>query len=400
MKLIELYAQACGLKIDSQFLLESFYPVPYEKYITVHGGSGMAGKNYPYYSEVVALIKKPLSEAGIEIIQIGGPDEAQIVNCKHYQGKTDKSQTNYILKRSLLHISNDTWTGHRAGELEIPLVEVFATTSKANHSPYKHNKDKSVFIESHRFGRKPSFQAQENPSTIALIPPEQIANSVLKLLDLPQIAQKSFYVGPNFNESIVELVPNNVLSPQVQIGGAALVRMDYEFNEQNLFQNLQIRKCAIVTNKEINLGVLSQLKGNIPLIRVEIDNISPEWIKGLKRCGIPSQFYSLEKDDSKLREMRLKYFEACFFDSLIFPTKEDFFKSSKVYLNIDPNLPINLEELQFKTNKVILSNGKMYLSHAHLLVDKNFTDLNNNSVQVIDNENFWKEQNYFYIFKS
>lgn len=399
MKLLELYAQSCGLKIDKQFLLESFYPIPFEKYITIQAGSGMAGKNYPYYNEVVNLIKNKLSEAGIEIVQIGGKDDPQILGVKSFLGKTDISQSNYIIKRSLLHFGNDSWLAHRAGELGIPLVVSYATTTPQNHGPYKYNKDKTILIESHRFGRKASFQAQENPSTISLIPPEQIANSILKLLDLAGIERESLFVGTNYNESVVELVPNSVLAPQVQIGGAALVRMDYEFNEQNLFQNLQIRKCAIVTNKEINLGILAQLKGNVPLMRVEIDNISPDWIKSLKRTGIPVQFYSLEKDDKKVREMRLKYFEVCFFDTFIYPTREDFYKVSNTYLNIKTDIKVDTSNLRFKSNKIILSNGKMYLSYAHLLVENNFTDLQNPVGEVIDNENFWKEQNYFYIFK-
>lgn len=400
MKLLELYSRACGLKIGKQFLLEAFYPVPFEKYITIQSGSGMAAKNYPYYNEVIKLIKNALSEIGVEIVQLGGKDDQPIVGVNHFQGKTDLHQSNYILKRSMLHIGNDSWIAHRAGELKIPLVSLYSSTSIENHSPYKFNKDKTIFIESHRFGKNPSFAAQELFPTISLISPEQIANSILKLLNIPQVSHKTIFFGTNYNESIIELVPNSILAPQVQVAGNILIRMDYEFNEENLAKNLQIRKCAIVTNKELNLNILSQLKGNISLIKVEIDNISIEWVKSLKRIGIPAIYFSFEKDEKKIKEMRLNFFDYCFFDVFSFPKKENFINGSESYLNNKFDNSLKLDELKYKSNKLILSNGKIFISYFDYKNNKSVENLENNISNVSDTDEFWKEQNYFYIYKS
>jgi hypothetical protein len=54
----------------------------------------------------------------------------------------------------------------------------------ANHSPYRFNPEKTSFIESHRWGKFPTFASQEGPSTIAVIPPEKVANEVLRILGI------------------------------------------------------------------------------------------------------------------------------------------------------------------------------------------------------------------------
>ena len=53
MHLIEQYALSCGVKIDKPHIETSFFPVPSEKYITVHASSGMESKNYDYYDDVM-----------------------------------------------------------------------------------------------------------------------------------------------------------------------------------------------------------------------------------------------------------------------------------------------------------------------------------------------------------
>jgi ADP-heptose:LPS heptosyltransferase len=182
MKLLERYSTQCGLKIGKQFLLEKFYPLPDNKpYILVHGSSGMPGKNYPYYNEVMDILVQILTNNGINIYQIGGKEDVPIKHCIHLQGLTSLHQTNYLIGKALLLIGNDSWTSHRAGALNVPIVELFGTTSVSNHSPYQYN-PRSIFLSSHRFDRKPSFAPNEAPLTIGLIPPENVVNAVLKIL--------------------------------------------------------------------------------------------------------------------------------------------------------------------------------------------------------------------------
>ncbi len=398
MKLLELYSRACNLEIGSQQLLESFYPIETERYITVQASSGMAAKNYPHYNEVLALLADYLRTDGIVVVQLGGKDDIPLNGVVHLQGKTTLHQSSHILRNAILHIGNDSWMAHRAGALRVPLVCVYGPTTVANHGPYEYDVEKTILIESHRFGRNPTFQAQENPSTINAILPEQVANAALKLLGLPSISRSTQWIGPSYHTPLVELAPNVVVIPQVNINGALVIRTDYHFDESLIAQNLQIRKCALVLDREISLQILSQFKQNIVSIRVEIDKISPKWITAAKKLGIPMGFFAAERDEEKLRKMRMDYFEATFFDQFVPPTREDFLKSSAQYLNKPLDTPIKLDTLMFKTNKFLLADGKVYLSKAHWKAGKPAESTNHNTGFVIDNEDFWQDQQHFYFY--
>lgn len=398
MRLIEKYALECGLKIGKQFLLSKFFPVPADKYITLHAGSGQPAKNYTYWPEVVQLIHKFLEEKGISIVQIGKYDPP-LLNCINLLNQTDIQQTNYVLTNSLLHVGGDSWPMHRVGEIKVPIVEIFGNTTFENHGPYRYNK-KSIFIESHRFNKSPSFQAQEFPKTIDLIPPEEIANAILKVLDINHTFNfKSLFFGGFYQQPALELIPNCVLSPNFQLPSPPLIRMDYEFNEDILVQNLKIRKCIIITNKEINPNILSVLKGNIALLRIEIDNVSEKWLKIVKRIGINVSCYTFEKDEKKVRDKRLELLGACLFDQIEYPSKSNFKSNVETYINAKIPEDFNYSDISFKSNKFIVSNDKMYLSKAHL---KSGIAMENNAANkgtIIDSEDFWMDQNHFYFTK-
>lgn len=398
MKLLELYSLSTGLRIGKQYLMESFYPLEFENYITFQSGSGMASKNYPFYNEVMALISTTLKSAGIEAIQIGGKDDPPIQGCYHQQGNTNLHQSNYLLGRSLCHIGNDSWASHRGGEIGVPLVICFGPTTPQNHGPYHYDHARSVFIESHRLGRRPTFANQENPTTIALIPPEQIANSILSILKIgPLIERSSIYIGDAYNQPVVEIVPNIILNPQIQISGPLIIRMDHLHNEDMLWGNLQLRKSVIAIDQEINLNMLTQLKPNVISLRVEVDKLSSTWIKQLKRLGIPTAFFSSESSAEKLAKLRLDLHSTILFDKFQPPTKDEFLKLSARYLNKEIDKDLKIDKLKFSTNKMLLSESKVYLSKAHWLAGKD-TSVNNNSGQVIDTPEFWEEAPHFYIY--
>lgn len=400
MKLLELYSLATGLKIGRQSLAESFYPLPVEKYLTLQASSGMAAKNYSHYGEVVNLLLPKLKELGISIVQLGGAEDQPVQGCIHLQGKTTLHQSNHILRNSKLHIGNDSWMSHRAGALKIPLVVCYGPTTVANHAPFEYDTARTILIESHRFGRKASYQAQEAPRTIDLIKPEEVANAALKLLGLPQTTQESIFIGAAYQQPIIELVPDSVVAPNVQIPGNLIVRMDYAHNEKILAQNLSLRPCNVIASREIDLAILGQLRQNIAAMRLEIDKVSPGWIKEFKKLGIKTMYSCSERDPAKVATMRLEYFDACFFDQFQPPTVEDFKKDAEKYLNKQLDSALKLDTLSFKSNKFLLSDNKVFLSKAHWKSGKNTPTTSHNTGQVIDDEEgFWSESAHFYLFK-
>lgn len=398
MKLLEAYSKVTGLEIDDQFLLEKYYPLTCDKYICLHAGSGQPAKNYPYWFEVINLVHKILKDHGISIVQIG-KDDMPLPNCINLINQTDIHQSNYILARAMALMGNDSWSQHRAGYLGIPLVEVFGNTSVANHSPYNYNKEKSIFIESHRFNRNPSFQSQEQPPTIALITPESIANSLLKVLGINHVFPvQSLYFGPLYQQSIFEIVPNCILPSQFQIPNPVVLRMDYGFHEGLLTENLKIRKCIIITNREIEPNILSLYKQNIALLRIEVDNVTENWLKIIKKIGLPVNHYTLEKDEAKLRKKRLDLIGTCYFEQIGYPDKNVAKTNSEIYTNKKFVDSFDIGKTKFKSNKFMFSNDKFYLSKAHWKANLSITALDQNNGDIIDSEDFWLDQNHFYIF--
>lgn len=410
-KLLETYSRATGLQIShNQFLLEKFYPLPTsKKYITIHASSGMPGKNYAYWNEVLDLIFPLLHNNNIDIIQIGGKEDPPLKHCAHLQGLTDLHQTNYILARSILHLCNDTFSAHRAGALGIPLVELFGPTEVENHAPLIFNK-KSAFLKSHRFGKKASFAAQENPATINLIKPETVVTSILEIFGVNQgiINRESLLFGQGYQNPIVEFVPNMNVDPNAFKNVMFVLRLDYlpslEGQVEEYIKNILSNKsCIIVLNKVINPDFLKAFARNIQTINYEIsekDDIN--YIKFLSRLGIKVRFFTKETDAEKLSKLREKFFDVIWIEKFSEKTKQNFLEESEKYINskLDKDLIFSdTSSLWFRSNKFILSEGKIFLSKAHLDANLPTNSFENNIMNIIDNDMFWKEMDHYYIFK-
>jgi hypothetical protein len=393
---------------------ESFFPLahPVEKTILVHAFAGDVNNNqatkpaklYDHFVEVLELLKPIVEPLGYRFYQIGGPGEPTLKGVEESLcGRTSFAQCHYLVKNCALLIGNDSQWAHIRGAAGRELVTLYGPTDPKNHGPHWKDPLKTVLIESHRFGRKrPSYQSAEFPKTVNVIPPEQVANAALLLLGQSEsITRHSLYIGPDYNAPQIELIPNVVIDPSVQIAGPLIVRMDYYFDENILLSNVRLRKCCIILNREVNLNLLAQLKPNINSLRIVVDTLSVDWIRALRRLGIPTQFVTEESDEDKLRNLRLKLFEiGCYFDQIQHATIDEFQKGAASYLNKPLDLTINPSTLFFKTNRFLLSDGKVYLSRAHQLSGQSARSTDQNTGAVIDSAEFWRDVNSFYIFQS
>lgn len=409
MKLLERYSTQCGLRIGKQFLLEKFYPLADDRpYILLHSSSGMPGKNYPYYNDVMDLLAPILLQNHIAIYQIGGPQDPPIKHCVHLQGKTSVHQTNYLIKRALALIGNDSWTSHRAGHLGIPVIEVFGPTEADNHAPYEYH-PASIFIRSHRNGNKPSFGSNENPLTLGLIPPEVISNCFLRIVNTNyRIDRKTYLMGRHYGNTIIEWVPDNQVSPDFLKDQPLVCRYDYlkessQAAETNLAHCLQSRQLNIVTDKEIDLRLVAGLKGNIRAVNYRVKLLdNPEYIKALKKTGVRVIFFTDLVDKKLVSELRFKFFDIASIDVLQEKSIENFVQESEQFTREKLDLASFLaqnNDLWFRSNKYILARGKAYLSKAHFNLDLPTNSLENNIMQVVDSPDFWKEIDHMYIFK-
>lgn len=402
MKLLERYATACGLSatdIGEQHLLEQFYPLPFSEYITLHAASGMQGKNYPHYATVIELIKPYLAERGIEIIQLGVKEDPAFAGCYHLLGKTSLHQANYLIARSRLHIGNDSLWQHRAGYIKRPIVDLFSTTSIENHSPYDFDKEKTRFISSHRWGRNPTFAAQEPQSTANLICPFAVARAVLDLLEIPHtITQKTLNIGAAFNGPLLELIPNTVPAPQFNEHIQMVARMDLEHNENILAQVFQTgRKLNILTREPINLNLLAAVKANILSCNYEISDSTPvDYVIALKKLIPATTFFTRLTDPTALSALRFKFFDIVNIQQATDKTRNDFEKACREYTNdasFSLDAALKSGNMEFRSNKYVLSNGKIYLSHSHQKADIPVGAVGGN--RVIDEDVWFHDMNHF-----
>ncbi len=403
MRLLERYALATGLKIGKQHLLEQFFPLPFSKYITLHASSGMLGKNYPHYSLVIELIKPYLAAQGIEIVQMGTKDDAAIPGCYHIMGKDNLHQASYLIRGALLHLGNDSIWGHRAGHLGTPLVQPWGPTDPANHSSLEHDPAKTVFLVSHRWGKHATFASQENPMSIGLIDPYDMARAVLKLLKIDNtLIQHTLNIGPVANMTMLELIPNCGVDASFNPDVPIAIRMDLEHNENVLAQLLQSgRKVNIVTKQQINLQLLTHFKDAILSYNHEVDQTTTApYIREIKKLIKQHTFFTRTKEESQLAAIRYVHFDVANIEQVIDKTRVEFETSVREFtndkgFNLDNALKLSI--LRFKCQKYLLSKGKIYLSLAHERAD--IPRDSPGGDQVIDSEDWYRDQNHMFVYE-
>lgn len=402
-KLIDVYSRSCGLEIDEPFLQEKFFPLEEKLYFTIQGSSGQESKCYDFFTEVLEIISPLLSANKITVLQLGAKEDKPIAGCKHLMGATTLAQSYYILRRSLLHIGNDSWLAHAAGALKVPLVSVYGSTSSWNHGPYFYNKDKTVLIDSHRWKNVPSYST-EGKKTVNLIKPEQVSNAILKVLGIQQeVPQDTILMGLGYKEVVLEVVPNFVVSPNFLEGRPLNIRMDYYFDENNLANIISTgRKVNIFTNKPINPALLSHFKPNIGQIYYEISmEDSPEYIKEVKKIGVPIKFFTKSDSEDFVSDLRAKFFDAHnAIDKITLPTKQNYLEDAASYNDISTEALPEPSTLYHRSNKYILSEEKIFVSKAAWRQNLPIVNLQSNVQKVIDSPDFWEDYHHFRIFKN
>ena len=339
MHLIERYATACGVKIDKPYIYDTFFPINVEKYISFQPFSKYPSKNYDYWDEVVAIISPYLQKNNITLVQIGAKDDKPVIDTLNLCGQTDISQAAYIIKNSIMHVGADSFAAHIASGYGKKIVALYSNNNINNVKPYW-TKPEDMVLLSPKINRKPQYSVNEVPKSINNIKPEDIAEGILKLLNIQyNNLPKTIYVGNEYINKTLEIIPDKPINP-AQIGLETLViRMDYIFNEQVLELFLQQKKCIIFTNKPINEELLKRYKQNIPqlIYIVEKDN-DTTFAKTLKRNTINAAFISYLSEE-ELNQFKLDYMDYGLIVKRDHPTDKieassnTYFKSSRILIS-------------------------------------------------------------------
>lgn len=389
MNLIETYATSSGLKIGEPFIYEKFFPIPFEKYVLIHAGGGQRAKQYDLYEEVLTLLIPILSKEGYNVLQIGAEDDPKLNFIADLRGSSSLGQTAYLIRNASLLIGNDSCNAHMASHFKTPHLVLFGSTSPKNHAPAFGGK--SIYLESHRNGNKPSFVSEENPKTINFIKPEEIANAALKLLNLEQrINIETLYIGPKFPIRFLELVMDTVMNPQAFPGAVPVARMDYLFDEDMLANNLQGRAFGIVTNKPINIELLKTFKRNIAgVVYLIEEGSSTKFVKDLMNNGIGYQVATYVQGE-ELGKLKLEFFDYGIIDARTTPTKDTLENSDKM----------DISSL-CKTNKFLLSKDEIFLSKKLWQEHKPTPSFEENSFLLdLEDADLLKEIQHYYIYNA
>ena len=388
MNLIESYSLQAGAKIDKPFILQKFFPLAVQKYIVLQPFS-KPSKSYDLWNDVTDILKPILSQNGIEIVQIGAKGEPSIKNCYGTVGQTNLGQAAYIINGCELFLGSDSFGAHIAGSLGKKIVALYSNNYVECVKPYWANEaDRVLLTPPSQVNNKPSFSMQEMPKTVNEIPPEVVASSVLKLLDIEHKNEfETIYVGQNYNNRFVETLPNQILNPN-QFGiDSFVVRMDFLFDENVLAQQLNICKCTIVTNRPINKDLLKTFKANIKEVIFNVEGPgSVNFLNELAELNINCFILSSAKGDI-LNDIKLEFLDHGNINSKSDNKKEiDSIRQKS-----------NGAQLYYKSVKYTLSEGKIYPSRAALLANASVDSFDYPPQPIIENEDFWKELEHFRI---
>ncbi len=389
MHIIESYAANCGAKISKPYLYQTFFPVPFERYVTFHM-EDEASRAYDYWQDVINIISPVLKQVGITIIQIGEAKGIQLSECISYRGQTSPNQNAYIIERSMLHFGSDGFLLQLAGAYNVPLVGLFSVIFPECTKPYFGNPaNQRIFTSYDRAKLKPSFSSEENPKTINLIKPEEIAQAILDLLKINfQIPFETLFTGKKYSHLVIEeSIPNHpaiLFNPEHQVE----IRCDLEYDEQAfIHQLLNYKKAVVVLDKPINLNILGKLKNNIGTIVFKIvDDTQKDYLGQLVGIGRNVILISTLSPE-RIAELKPLYYA---FGNInrIETVEEDKINELKK----------QVKDLYYRSIKVTGSGGRFYYSYAASKNDALM--VNHHEYQkVIDVPTFWENLNCFTIVK-
>jgi hypothetical protein len=382
MHIIERLALSAGVKIGKPRIYQEFFPLATAKYITLHTTTKQS-KSYDYFPEVIELLGPILKKHGIDIVQIGDKENKVINGIYNTCGQTTLNQTAYVLAGSLLHLGVDSFPVHISSGIdpEKKIVALYSNNYVNCVLPFWTQPENRILLEPKRAeGEKPSFAFEENPKSINTISPELIARSVCELLGLDfPFTHETIHIGKKIRERHLEIIPSRAISVSGET--PIVIRMDKEFNEENLAKQLRENKCYVITDKPIREEILKTFKSQIMVQYEILEDNSPEFVENLIRLGVPYSLVS-HLSTEKINKIKSNYIDLGVIEGRV-PEKIDFEDVSR---------------LRYRSAKIITKNAEKYYSHQGVE--------NNEKIEkegefhpVKDTELFWRDSEYYHIIQ-
>lgn len=375
--LIEEYAKSLGVKISSPVVKDHYFPVLFDKYITIHQASNIPSKTYSHYDVALSLLKPFLERAKIKVIQLGG--DVKIEGADAALSVSFKQQS-FILSKSLAHLGCDSALAQLASHKKIPTVTLCGNAFSSNVKPIFSSGSLNVTLEP-EWDKKPCFNIQDPKKQIDTINPEVVAQSVLNFLKIEKedIRFTTKYIGSSFLKPIVEVIPTSFSPLRLQQNQRLMVRCDYGCDEDS-FLHYCTKYPVMITSKDLiqphGLQKIAQNVSNFYLfVDDSWDTIPDNYFNILKNMNIDLSI--VVKEEKHLNGIRNKYFDI---PVVPYPVP----KEAPCEINDDS---------RFMSSLRLIEGGKEYLSYAHW--EKK---LDNNN-KVLDTPEYWRQSDHFYIYE-
>ena len=390
MHVLESYALGSGAKISKPDILEKFFPCVLGRYITLDTDNRSPSKYYNYWQEVVDILYPILKKQGIDILQLGFEGDQVLQNVYNTAGQASHNQQAYLIRNSLLHVGPDNLSTDLASSFDKKIVAIFGNCLPSHFKPYWSKDGDVVLLEPERKETKPCYANDENPKAINLVSPENIAKAVCKLLKIDFEYRYSYlFMGGRYPQGMINVIPDAGIDVYGQVPRMrASVRMDLLFNEEGLAKNLQLGKFDIVTNRPIDPQLITHFKQNINQITYMIEeDHNPNFIRFLMNSAVPYIMISFLPEEI-INPIKLDYMD---FGVLVEQKKR-----------CKSEIEESLEEgvLYYKSNKFILSSGKIYPSQPAWKRGLNIPSFEKSPQLLIDEPTLWEEVDNYCILKN
>ena len=381
MNLLKSFASATGLQPSKSYIYEKLYPLDFDRYIILDTQSSNGNFHYVFWFRVIELIEPILSKHGIKIVHFI-EDKKYHFNHIYVDNSAQLSQRAYLIRKALLFCGSSKLYSLIASENNIKQCFL-----KTDYSLYNTLVGDEETIHSDK-ARKHFLNP--TPLKINNIRPEEIAKKILKtVLNEDHLFDNTLSIGKVYSAQNLEVIPdctfkiNNNSKPEI------IMRMDCFFSEENLDAQLSSEACSIVTNKAFNKNILINKKNRIKKVYFKVEKDSDASFLDLLEenkinYDIITTLSGPDLDKEKIKFINYKKINKLNSLSLDFLDGLD---KSKVY---------------FKTNKIVIKNGKTFASKWHSKVLINSPDVRNENFKlppVID-QSFKDEADYFYFLTS
>ena len=388
MHTLDRQALNCGLKVGRPHIMEKFYPYDMDKFISFYPYGQSKSRDYSHWREVCRILYLILSKHKISIAQLGAKENEPIEGCVSLNGQLNYNQCSYMINHSLLHLCVDGFTSQFASGLNKKIVCLYGDTPPENNRPFWSNDESSILLTPTLENELYSYSPTSGSDSIDTIAPEIIAESVCKLLKIDfDYPYKTLYIGKEYAQRSIESVPtSNPLDISNMGIDSLIVRMDLNFSEQALANQLSVCDCSILTNRAIDPRILVHFKNKIEEFIYLIDEgDSKEYVQELYGLGIKCHLMS-KANNKNINNLKLKYLD--YGPIHIKPVSDkneyDFLKEK------------NPEDLYYKSSRSLVYNQKAYYCEASIERGLDVPTVGYSEPQrVIDSDSFWEESNKF-----